>query len=263
MSLIYEPKGRAGEYAQLALNIYQGCGHQCRYCYVQKMPGPAGNTWHQEPKARDNLIDRLSKELNSRSKALTAPITLSFTSDAYQPIEAELGLTRRVITLLKHHGLRVEVLTKGGARACRDLDLLGPEDAMAATLTFTDEKDSAEWEPGAAPPAERMEMLARAKEHGIRTWASFEPVIDPEQTFRLMREVAGVVDLYKVGKMNYRGVPVDWEDFAHRALDLLQELGVDYYIKKDLRSYIGDRRPETTRADVPEAQAPEDPASLF
>jgi hypothetical protein len=33
-SIIYAPKGQAGEYAPLATNPYRGCGHQCLYCYV-------------------------------------------------------------------------------------------------------------------------------------------------------------------------------------------------------------------------------------
>lgn len=31
-SIIYAPKGQAGEYAKLATNPYRGCGHACAYC---------------------------------------------------------------------------------------------------------------------------------------------------------------------------------------------------------------------------------------
>ena len=34
MQVIYEPQGRAGEFAPLAANLYRGCGHGCSYCYV-------------------------------------------------------------------------------------------------------------------------------------------------------------------------------------------------------------------------------------
>ena len=34
MGYIYEPKGRAREYGELALNLYSGCRHGCKYCYV-------------------------------------------------------------------------------------------------------------------------------------------------------------------------------------------------------------------------------------
>jgi len=34
MNIIYEPKGRAREYAELAANLYSGCAHGCEYCYA-------------------------------------------------------------------------------------------------------------------------------------------------------------------------------------------------------------------------------------
>jgi DNA repair photolyase len=36
MAIIYEAKGKAAEYAPLAVNLYNGCTHGCTYCY-----GPA------------------------------------------------------------------------------------------------------------------------------------------------------------------------------------------------------------------------------
>src|SRR3972149_6634508 len=34
MGVIYEPTGKAREYAELAVNLYSGCGHSCGYCYA-------------------------------------------------------------------------------------------------------------------------------------------------------------------------------------------------------------------------------------
>jgi len=34
MSVVYEPKGMAWEYAALAANLYRGCSHACRFCYA-------------------------------------------------------------------------------------------------------------------------------------------------------------------------------------------------------------------------------------
>ena len=35
MELIYEPKGKAKEYAGLAFDIYKGCTHGCLYCFEE------------------------------------------------------------------------------------------------------------------------------------------------------------------------------------------------------------------------------------
>jgi len=37
--LIYKPKGRAREYAKLALNLYSQCGHGCTYCWDKDKEG--------------------------------------------------------------------------------------------------------------------------------------------------------------------------------------------------------------------------------
>jgi len=34
MSVIYEPRGKAREYSELAVNLYKGCSHACVYCYA-------------------------------------------------------------------------------------------------------------------------------------------------------------------------------------------------------------------------------------
>jgi len=77
---------------------------------------------------------------------------------------------------------------------------------------------------------------------GLWTWASLEPVIDPEQTLELIRATAEYVDLYKVGKLNHRpeARDIDWRDFVERVVGLLDELGKERYIKVDLRRYLSE-----------------------
>ena len=243
MSLIYEPKGRAREYAALALNIYDGCGDgsptgPCKYCY-------ASGALHKtsldfaKPKPRPDFIDRLGKEL-LKSPVITERVLLSFSCDPYQTLDATLKHTRLAISLLHTAGVPVQVLTKGGSLALRDLDLFTKADAFASTLTFIDDKDSREWEPWAASPINRMNTLKAFHEAGIPTWVSLEPVIDPAQTLNLIRMTHGYVDLYKVGTLNHHPLAkeIDWSDFAVKAKTLLDVLGVSYYFKLDLRPYL-------------------------
>lgn len=36
MKIIYEPKGAAKEYSELAVNLYLGCNHGCKYCFAPR-----------------------------------------------------------------------------------------------------------------------------------------------------------------------------------------------------------------------------------
>ena len=129
--IIYERKGRAREYAPLAANLYTGCGHGCKYCYACKMAVRfgRGEGFHENPKPRESVLKYLSKDCqNLRGSRI--PVLLSFTTDPYQPIDEEIGLSRNAIQIMHNHGMAVEVLTKGGTRACRDFDLLTNRDAF-------------------------------------------------------------------------------------------------------------------------------------
>lgn len=171
---------------------------------------------------------------------LDSPILFSFTSDAYQPLDVDTGATREAIRILKEADQHIVVLTKGGTRATRDFDLLGEGDFHGATLTFLDAEESKKWEPGAATPEDRIEALRLAKEHGIGTWVSLEPVISPEQSLAAIDRVAPFVDLFKVGKLNYhpRADEIDWHAFAVEAVRRIRATGKKMYIKKDLRQYL-------------------------
>ena len=248
-TMTYEPAGRAREYAPLALNLYRGCSHGCLYCYAPNACRADRAAFHASPAPRIDVISKLERELAKGTHVrlqLTSgerdSVLLCFTTDPYQPLAAETGITRRAIELLHEHGYPVHVLTKGGMRAAADFDLLGslPGDAFATTLTFLDPADSAHWEPGAASPADRMAAMTEAHVLGIPTWVSLEPVIDPEQTLAVIRATHSYVDLFKVGTLNHHELAktIDWPDFARRAVGLLEELGAAYYLKNDLRRHL-------------------------
>ena len=87
-------------------------------------------------------------------------------------------------------------------------------------------------------PDERLETLKNLHDNGIRTFASFEPVIIPEQSLNLMKKSLDFIDVYKVGKLNnYRGLDknIDWTDFLEKTLEILRGAGKQFYIKHDLR----------------------------
>lgn len=239
MSVIYEPKGKAREYGELALNLYKGCAHGCTYCYAPAATR-TGLEVFKDPKPRPVVIMNLEKELKKGQYA-GREVFLCFSCDPYQPIDSEHQLTRQAIRILHAHEVKVRILTKAGFKSERDFDLLAARPDLSfygATLTgAAGYPVLTEFEPNAPAPADRMAALREAHERGIPTWVSLEPVIDPQQALEIIRQTHAFVDTYKVGRWNYdkRAATIDWPKFREEVVALLDSLGKDYYIKKDLR----------------------------
>jgi hypothetical protein len=182
-------------------------------------------------------------------------ILLSFTGDPY--CDMEPACTRRVLEILNHYGHKVAILTKGGMRVLQDLPLFrqfGDRLKAGATLTFDTDEASLEWEPGAALPSERLESLRILSENRIRTWASFEPVVYPEHSLRLLQKAGPFVDHVKIGKLNnYRGLDgkVDWNGFIRKSVQVCRDYDLKFYIKDDLAPFNRDTYlfPEERSAD--------------
>lgn len=237
MSIIYEPRGKAKEYSELAANLYRGCSHGCTYCYAPAATFTDRHIFTQNVSVRKNVIAQLEKDIE-QYRGDTRQILLSFTSDAYQPAEQYQRITEQAVKMMIAAGLRITILTKGGMLAARDFHILAksPHSEFAVTLTTDNYEESSHWEPGAAPPDERILSLEAAHAKGIRTWVSFEPVFNPEAVYRLIDRTCSIVDFYKVGKLNYHKAAsaIDWPNFRRQVISKLESLGKKYLIKKDL-----------------------------
>lgn len=239
---IYEPAGRAREYSPLALNFAKGCTHGCKYCYVPNMLKRFNSNYnHDIP----SLNPDLTKLKNSAKKmqGVNKQILLCFTTDPYS--NENYRLMPEILNILNYYKHKVAILSKAGIRLLDDLENFRKFDnriKIGATLTFWEEKDSEKWEPNAAMPKERIEVLKILAENGIKTWASFEPVIKPDQSLKLLQSVIPFIDHVKIGKINnYKGVDkeIDWADFLFQSVRMLRSAGMydRFYIKNDLVKY--------------------------
>lgn len=241
MQIIYEPKGRAREYADLALNIYMGCTHGCLYCYGPTALHVTRKKFNESANPKSCVVERVKKDAELLSKRGDCPeILLSFIGDPYQPAETELGLTRQIIEILIWHDLPFTILTKGGTRAVRDFDLLReyPKCSFGTTMVLWTEHHTEKWEPGAADHDDRIEAIKTAGKMGIFTWVSLEPVIYPVHAIEIIRDLHEHVGHWKIGKINY--LPefekrIDWAYWCDNELiPTLRFYDCDYYLKKSL-----------------------------
>jgi DNA repair photolyase len=225
---IYEPKARAREYGDLAINIYSGCNHGCVYCYAPRVLHKTRDEF-MTAQPRKDIVESVNRQFE-REKITGKLIHLCFTCDPY-PAAVDTAATREIIKAIKNSGNHVQILTKGGMRATRDFDLLDSGDKFGVTISTSFQYSA---EPNAALPSERLLTLQIAKSEGISTWISCEPVLDANSIYQLITNF-DFIDLYKIGKLDYMPSEIDWAAFGKKCETLCKEYSRNYYIKEDLR----------------------------
>jgi DNA repair photolyase len=168
----------------VSLNPYRGCEHGCIYCFARPTHSYLGLSpgldFETRLFAKVNAPELLRREL-AKPSYVPESIALGVNTDAYQPCERRLGLTRRVLEVLSECQHPVGLITKSSLIE-RDIDIIG---AMAArrqacaaiTITTLDPEISRTLEPRAAAPARRLRTIRRLAEAGIPVSVSVAPVI--------------------------------------------------------------------------------------
>ena len=236
MKPIYEPKGKAKEYGDYAINIYTGCPHRCYYCFAPNVLHRDREHFHSRVEPRQGIVAETRKQLE-REQITGKLIHLCFTCDPY-PTGYDTSATREIIKLLKEYGNHVQVLTKGDGS--RDFDLLDGEDWYGITYTGYNISEQisvngSTAEPFAAPPRKREWALRTAHYCGIKTWISFEPVLNEEDVLSYLDHCCNDVNRVKIGKLNYYPSNINWGEFGKKAEQTCKANGLDYYIKDSLR----------------------------
>lgn len=223
MKPLYVPKGKAKEYGDYAVNIYTGCPHRCYYCFAPNVLHRDREEFHTHVEPRPGIVDALKKQLE-REGITGQLIHLCFTCDPY-PAGYDTTVTREVIKAIKASGNHVQILTKGDGS--RDFDLLDGNDWYGITYDGS--------EHGNYDQDCLIADLYTAKQVGIKTWVSCEPVISDDDVLKFIKNCHSIIDKVKIGKLNYHPSTINWKDFGYEVEQLCQKLGMDYYIKESLR----------------------------
>jgi DNA repair photolyase len=168
----------------VSLNPYRGCEHGCIYCFARPTHSYLGLSpgldFESKVFAKINAPELLRREL-AKPSYVPEPIALGVNTDAYQPCERELKLTRRVLEVLHECEHPVALITKSSLIE-RDIDLLAElaarRQAVAAiTLTTLDPAIARTLEPRATAPLRRLRTIRTLSEAGIPVGVSIAPVI--------------------------------------------------------------------------------------
>ena len=168
----------------LSINPYRGCEHGCIYCFARPTHSylnlSPGLDFETRIVAKVNAAERLREALASRSYQ-PRRLNIGSATDAYQPVERRLRITRSVIEVLSECRHPFSLVTKSSGVE-RDLDLIAPMAAerLAAvyvSLTTLDGRLARILEPRAAAPQRRLRTIETLASAGVPVGISLSPII--------------------------------------------------------------------------------------
>ena len=168
----------------LSINPYRGCEHGCVYCFARPTHSYLGLSpgldFETRIIAKVNAAERLREEL-ARRVYVPSAINIGSATDAYQPVERKLLITRSVIELLSECAHPFSLVTKSSGIE-RDLDLVAPmaERGLAAvyvSVTSLEPTLARILEPRAAAPHRRLKTIETLARAGVPVGVSVSPII--------------------------------------------------------------------------------------
>jgi DNA repair photolyase len=168
----------------LSINPYRGCEHGCVYCFARPthsyLDMSPGLDFETRIVAKINAAERLRAALSSPGYEPKL-LNIGSATDAYQPVERRLRITRSLIAVLSECSHPFSLVTKS-AGVERDLDLIVPMAdrrlaAIYVSVTSLDPALSRILEPRAASPARRLQTIKTLAEAGVPVGVSVSPII--------------------------------------------------------------------------------------
>jgi DNA repair photolyase len=167
-----------------SINPYRGCEHGCIYCFARPnheyLGFSAGLDFETKILVKEQAPELLRRELMLPSwKPQT--LAISGVTDAFQPIERRLKLTRRCLEVLVEFRNPVVIITKNEL-VTRDIDLLSElarHDAALVFISVTSLRGelARALEPRASQPQRRLAAIEELHRAGIPVGVLVAPVI--------------------------------------------------------------------------------------
>jgi DNA repair photolyase len=167
-----------------SLNPYRGCEHGCAYCYARPtheyLGFSAGIDFESRILVKPEAATLLATELG-RPSWIPQHLALSGVTDAYQPIERQLKITRSCLRVLAEFRNPVFVVTKNHL-VTRDADYLAElanvkAAAVSVSITTLEAKLAQLMEPRASTPSHRLDAIAKLRATGVPVGVNIAPII--------------------------------------------------------------------------------------
>ena len=167
-----------------SINPYRGCEHGCAYCYARPthefLGFSAGLDFESRIMVKERAADLLHRELSS-PRWRPETLAMSGVTDAYQPAERRLRITRACLEVLAAFRNPVLVVTKN-ALVARDADLLSDLAGHGAAAVFLsistlDSEIVRRLEPRTSHPRDRLKAISSLAAAGVPVGVLVAPIV--------------------------------------------------------------------------------------
>ncbi len=170
-------------WARYTTNPYSGCAHACIYCDARSQRYYLDQDFENEVIVKTHFAKKLDDTIKRSRTMLPDVVGPGGVNDAYQPIEKEIGNTRKLLEVLLRHEYPVNIATKSSL-ITRDIDILdkiGKDTwcTIGFSITSTNEDLVSFLEPYSSPALERLKALKYIKQNAtnIQVGTYFMPII--------------------------------------------------------------------------------------
>jgi DNA repair photolyase len=169
---------------EFSINPYRGCSHGCIYCYARPtheyLGFSAGLDFETKIMVKEDA-PQLLRDTFSAPRYDPKVLSISGVTDAYQPIERTLQLTRRCLQVLAEFRNPCGLITKN-ALITRDLDILRQMNEWGGcvailSVTTLDNDVQRLMEPRTSSPRRRLEAVESFAKAGIPVGVMIAPVV--------------------------------------------------------------------------------------
>ena len=223
-SILHKATGRLDSY-DYTMNPYRGCQFGCSYCYAaffQPEPDRIAD-WGEWVDVKENAVALLRKD----KRALGAKIYLGSATDAYQPIEMQLGLTRSLLDYMSTLMIqpRVVIQTRSPIVA-RDIDILKRFENIRVNLSITTDNEETRkaFEPKTASIARRLETAEKLIEAGISVGICVSPMLPIENPTEFGRKLRDLGATYYTASPFHKGSSSFAAGTRSKALQIAREM---------------------------------------
>lgn len=237
---IYNPSGKAGEYSYWAVNFYNGCSSDCEYCYCKT--GVLSSVWSKTPTLKKSLVDvDTAKEIfikeaeKNLSDLQKHGLFFNFTSDPFLFKTIDLNLW--AMNYCNTMKIPVKALTK--QTWWIDKYKLPKNVSIGFTLTGHDELET-----GACRSKKRITAMKKLWDKGYTVWVSIEPVIDIQNSLRMIESIRDRCIHYKIGLLSGKKFDADELQWFIRAVHNRVPVNSTVYWKEELLKQAGIDRGE-------------------